>query len=131
MTTIIVAVVAVVATLLIAVPITSKVSVDNKVKKDAETIGSAEEKARGIIDEALKTAETKKRETLLEVKEESLSVQRTNWRRKPRNVETNCRNMRSVSYRRKKPLIRKLKQLRSARQSAQRDLLNCRRKKRE
>ena len=128
MTTIIVAVVAVVATLLIAVPITSKVSVDNKVKKDAETIGSAEEKARGIIDEALKAAETKKRETLLEVKEESL---RTNWRRKPRNVETNCRNMRSVSYRRKKPLIRKLKQLRSARQSAQRDLLNCRRKKRE
>ena len=120
MTTIIVAVVAVVATLLIAVPITSKVSVDNKVKKDAETIGSAEEKARGIIDEALKTAETK-----------NLSVQRTNWRRKPRNVETNCRNMRSVSYRRKKPLIRKLKQLRSARQSAQRDLLNCRRKKRE
>ena len=111
MTTIIVAVVAVVATLLIAVPITSKVSVDNKVKKDAETIGSAEEKARGIIDEALK--------------------QRMNWRRKPRNVETNCRNMRSVSYRRKKPLIRKLKQLRSARQSAQRDLLNCRRKKRE
>jgi len=71
-TTIIVAVVAVVATLLIAVPITSKVSVDNKVKKDAETIGSAEEKARGIIDEALKAAETKKRETLLEVKEESL-----------------------------------------------------------
>jgi len=71
-TTIIVAVVAVVATLLIAVPITSKVSVGNKVKKDAETIGSAEEKARGIIDEALKAAETKKRETLLEVKEESL-----------------------------------------------------------
>ena len=130
MTTIIVAVVAVVATLLIAVPITSKVSVDIKVKKDAETIGSAEEKARGIIDEALKAAETKKRETLLEVRK-NLSVQRTNWRRKPRNVETNCRNMRSVSYRRKKPLIRKLKQLRSARQSAQRDLLNCRRKKRE
>ena len=72
MTTIIVAVVAVVATLLIAVPITSKVSVGNKVKKDAETIGSAEEKARGIIDEALKAAETKKRETLLEVKEKSL-----------------------------------------------------------
>ena len=35
-------------------------------------MASAEEKARGIIDEALKTAETKKRETLLEVKEESL-----------------------------------------------------------
>ncbi len=35
-------------------------------------IGSAEEKSREIIDEALKTAETKKREALLEVKEESL-----------------------------------------------------------
>ncbi|MGN0510171.1 MAG: ribonuclease Y [Lachnospiraceae bacterium] len=53
-------------------PITCKVAVENKVKKDAETVGTAEEKARKIIDEALKTAETKKRETLLEVKEESL-----------------------------------------------------------
>ncbi|MFI3200131.1 MAG: ribonuclease Y [Eubacteriales bacterium] len=35
-------------------------------------IGSADEKAREIIDEALKTAETKKREGLLEVKEESI-----------------------------------------------------------
>ena len=33
---------------------------------------TAEDKARSIIDEALKTAETKKREALLEVKEESL-----------------------------------------------------------
>ena len=39
-------------------------------KKVSEAkIGSAEEKAREIIDEALKTAETKKREALLEVKE--------------------------------------------------------------
>ena len=37
-------------------------------------IGSAEEKAREIIDEALKTAETKKREALLEAKEESLKA---------------------------------------------------------
>ena len=66
------AVVAVVVALLIAIPITCKVAVENKVKKDAETVGTAEEKARKIIDEALKTAETKKRETLLEVKEESL-----------------------------------------------------------
>ena len=35
-------------------------------------IGSAEEKSREIIDEALKTAETKKREALLEAKEESI-----------------------------------------------------------
>ncbi|MDO4274424.1 MAG: ribonuclease Y [Eubacteriales bacterium] len=70
--TIIVAIVAVVVALLIAVPITCKIAVDNKVKKDAEIVGTAEEKARSIIDEALKTAETKKREALLEVKEESL-----------------------------------------------------------
>lgn len=37
-------------------------------------IGSAEEKSREIIDEALKTAETKKREALLEAKEESLKT---------------------------------------------------------
>ncbi len=70
--TIIGAIVAVVVTLLIAVPLTCKIAVENKVKKDAEVIGTAEEKARNIIDEALKSAETKKREALLEVKEESL-----------------------------------------------------------
>nr|WP_275891429.1 ribonuclease Y [Ruminococcus sp. OA3] len=58
--------------MLIAVPITCKVAVSNKVKQDAEKVGTAEEKARSIIDEALKTAETKKREALLEAKEESL-----------------------------------------------------------
>ena len=70
--TIIVAIVAVVVALLIAVPLTCKVAVDNKAKKDAEVVGTAEDRARSIIDEALKTAETKKREALLEVKEESL-----------------------------------------------------------
>ena len=70
--TIIGVIVAVVVTLLIAVPVTCKVAVDKKVRKDAEIIGTAEDKARSIIDEALKTAETKKREALLEVKEESL-----------------------------------------------------------
>ncbi len=71
-TTIIVAIVAVVVALLIAVPVTCKVAVNNKIKKDAEIVGTAEDKARNIIDEALKAAETKKREALLEVKEESL-----------------------------------------------------------
>ena len=41
-------------------------------KDKADKIGNAEEKARTIIDEALKTAETKKREGLLELKEETL-----------------------------------------------------------
>ena len=70
----IVAFVAVAITLLIAVPVACKVAVSNKVKQDAEKIGTAEEKARNIIDEALKTAETKKREALLEAKEESLKT---------------------------------------------------------
>ena len=70
--TIIVAIVAVAVALLIAVPLTCKLAVENKAKKDAEVVGTAEDRARSIIDEALKTAETKKREALLEVKEESL-----------------------------------------------------------
>lgn len=37
-------------------------------------IGSAEEKARQIIDDAVKNAETKKRESLLEIKEESIKT---------------------------------------------------------
>ena len=69
--TIFVAIVAVVVALLIAVPVTCKVAVNNKAQKDAEVVGTAEDRARSIIDEALKTAETKKREALLEVKEES------------------------------------------------------------
>ncbi|MCH5332978.1 MAG: ribonuclease Y [Agathobacter sp.] len=42
-------------------------------KKAANSkIGSAEEKARSIIDEAVKTAEEKKRESMIEIKEETI-----------------------------------------------------------
>ena len=45
----------------------------NKLKNDANSkIGNADAKAREIIDDALKTAETTKKEALLEVKEESI-----------------------------------------------------------
>ncbi|MBQ9064436.1 MAG: ribonuclease Y [Blautia sp.] len=71
-TTIIVAIVAVAVALLVAVPLSCRMAVDRKVKADAETIGTAEDKARSIIDDAIKTADAKKREALLEVKEESL-----------------------------------------------------------
>ena len=71
---VIIAIVAVVVTVLIAVPVASKAAVAKKVQQDAEKIGTAEEKARNIIDEALKTAETKNREALLEAKEENLKV---------------------------------------------------------
>ncbi|MCI6637811.1 MAG: ribonuclease Y [Lachnospiraceae bacterium] len=71
---VIVAVIAVIVTLLIAVPLVSKLAVDKKVREDQTKIGTAEEQARGIIDEALKTAETKKREALLEAQEENLKL---------------------------------------------------------
>ena len=56
----------------IAVFITWKAAISYRIKFVESKVGSAEEKAREIIDEALKTAETKKREALLEAKEESL-----------------------------------------------------------
>ena len=46
-----------------------------KLKNDADSkIGNAENKAREIIDDALKTSETTKKEALLEVKEESIRI---------------------------------------------------------
>lgn len=74
MQVIIIAVVAVVVTALITYFVASKTAVAKKVAKDAETIGTAEEKARGIIDDALKAAEASKREALLEAKEENLKT---------------------------------------------------------
>ena len=71
---ILIPIIAVVIALVIAVPVACKLAVAKKVRQDAEKIGTAEEKARNIIDEALKTAETKKREALLEAKEESLKT---------------------------------------------------------
>ena len=65
-------IIAVVVTLVIAVPVTSAVVTSTLKKQAASKIGNADEKAREIIDEALKTAEAKKREGLLEVKEESI-----------------------------------------------------------
>ena len=48
-------------------------------KKVVESkIGSAEEKAREIIDEAVKTAETKKREGLLMARDQAIQAQRGN-----------------------------------------------------
>ena len=58
--------------LVVAVIVTAVVTTSYQKKVAATTIGNAEEKAREIIDEALKTAENKKREGLLEVKEESI-----------------------------------------------------------
>lgn len=60
--------------LVIAVIITWFAANAYRNKKYRATVGTAEERAREIIEEALKTAETKKREALLEAKEESLKA---------------------------------------------------------
>ena len=65
-------VVAVLVTLVIAVPVSAIIATNRHKKMVESKIGNADEKAREIIDEALKTAEAKKREGLLEVKEESI-----------------------------------------------------------
>ena len=74
MPVIIIIILAVVITLLVVVPITWVVASSNQKKTFEAKIGNADDKAREIIDEALKTAETKKREALLEAKEESLKT---------------------------------------------------------
>ncbi len=67
-------IIAVVVTLVIACPVSAMVATNVKTKKAAEKIGNAEDKARKIIDDAVKTAEAKKRESLLEIKEESIKA---------------------------------------------------------
>ncbi len=65
-------IIAVIVTLVVAIPVTCLIAISLFKKSEAEKTGSAEDKAREIIDEALKVAETKKREALLEAKEETI-----------------------------------------------------------
>ncbi len=67
-------VISVVATLVITAAITWFLASNYHKQVSDGKIGSAEERARKIIDEALKSAEDTKREKLLEVKEESLKT---------------------------------------------------------
>ena len=60
--------------LVIAAFVAYKIGYNARSKADEGKIGNAEQKAREIIDDALKTAETKKRESLLEIKEESIKT---------------------------------------------------------
>ncbi len=65
-------IVTVIVTLVIAVPVSAFLAMNRQKKAIEQKIGNADTKAREIIDDALKTAEAKKREGLLEVKEESI-----------------------------------------------------------
>ena len=65
-------IISIVVTLIVVAPVTYFLTSNYRKKVYEAKVGSAEEKARQIIDEAVKTAETKKREALLEVKEETI-----------------------------------------------------------
>ena len=67
-------VIAVVVTLIVTAVVVYFVTTAYHKKVTEATIGNADEKAREIIDEAVKAAETKKREATLEAKEESIRV---------------------------------------------------------
>ena len=92
-------IIAIVVTLVIAVPVSAYVAVSRKTKSDQEKIGNAEEKATQIIDEALRTAETKKREALLEAKEEAIRMKNES--------EKEARDRRIESQRLEKRLLSK------------------------
>ena len=63
-----------VVTLVVAVPVSLAIANASYQKASAKKVGSAEDRAREIIDEAVKNAETNKREALLEAKEESMNT---------------------------------------------------------
>lgn len=96
-------IVAVLITLVISVPVTFVVTSAYQKKVVEAQIGSAEDKARTIIDDAVKTAEAKKREALLEVKEESIRTKneldremkdrRTEIQRNERRIEQKEANL--------------------------------------
>ena len=67
-------VIAVVVTLIVTAVVVYFVTTAYHKKVTEAKIGNADEKAREIIDEAVKAAETKKREATLEAKEESIRV---------------------------------------------------------
>ena len=67
-------IIAIIATLVIAVPVSVYIANTRSKKAMEITIGNAEDKAREIIDEAIKAADAKKHEASLEVKEETIKA---------------------------------------------------------
>ena len=92
-------VIALIIVLAIAIPVTAAIAITYRKKIVEAKIGSAEEKAREIIDDALKTAESKKREALLEAKEEALKAKN--------DFEKESRERRAELQRLEKRLINK------------------------
>ncbi|MCI5640818.1 MAG: ribonuclease Y [Lachnospiraceae bacterium] len=70
--TTIVFIVVLLVSIVVAALVSKSVSIKKYKESEEQKVGNAEDKARQIIDDAVKTAETKKREALLEAKEEAL-----------------------------------------------------------
>ncbi|MBR0152268.1 MAG: ribonuclease Y [Lachnospiraceae bacterium] len=66
--------IAAVVAAVISILVTRRLTLDHYKKNVESKIGTAEERAREIIDDALKSAEAKKREAILEAKEENLKA---------------------------------------------------------
>ena len=91
------------AALALIVGMVSRFLTISGLKKNAESkIGNAEAKAREIIDDAVKTAETTKKEALLEV---NRSRQRMILRRRQKKEERNCSAMKKECWQKKRQLI--------------------------
>ena len=100
-------IVAVAVTLVLTAAVVWPCAIGYRKKVVEAKIGNAEDRAREIIDEALKTAETKKREALLEAKEESMKTKNElDKETKERRAEL---QRYAVYFRRKKPWIRRRK----------------------
>ena len=66
--------IAIVLTIVVTAVVVWFISVSYHKNAANSKIGNAEEKARAIIDDAVKNAEAKKRESMLEIKEESIKA---------------------------------------------------------
>ena len=95
----VITIIAVIIALIIGAAITWPLAIAYHKKVEEAKIGSADEKARKIIDDALKVAETKKRVALLEVKEESLKTKN--------EIEKETRERRSELQRYEKRVLSK------------------------
>ena len=125
MPSIAIAVIAVIVALAIAIPVTAKIAT-SKYQKDVESkLGNADDKARQIIDDALKTAEAKKRER------KSPSVQRTSWTKRSRIAELRYSVMNAASSRRKRTSIRNPMRSRRRKQALSREKRNWQSRKKK
>lgn len=101
-------IIAIIATLVIAVPVSAYVANTRSKKAMEITIGNAEDKAREIIDEAIKAADAKKREASLEVKEETIKARHDmTSKKRQKNAGQNCRSMSREFFLRKRLSRRK------------------------